>query len=62
MHALYFVAYASMASIAGAVVAQAQYSRKKSEGTPVNIGLLKAVSAVAVFMWTAAGVTSVAYS
>lgn len=62
MHALYFIGYATMASVAGMVVAQAQYSRKKNEGTPMSFGFLKAISIVAVFMWTAAGVTTVAYS
>lgn len=62
MHALYFLGYAVMATIAGMVIAQAQYSRQKTEGTPVNFGLIKAVSALSVFMWVAAGVTSVAYA
>ena len=62
MHALYFISYASIASVAGLLIAQAQYSRKKSEGIPMSLGFLKAVSAVAVFMWTAAGVTTIAYS
>jgi len=62
MHALYFVAYATMASVAGLVIAQAQFSRRKREGTPVNFGFLKAASLIAVVMWTAAGLTSVAYA
>ena len=62
MHALYFLGYAGMATVAGLVIAQAQYSRKKNEGIPMNLGFLKAASMVAVFMWAAAGVTTVAYS
>ena len=62
MHALYFLAYAVMATAAGLVIAQAQYSRKKTEGTPMNFGILKAVAALSLFMWAAAGVTTVAYS
>ena len=62
MHALYFLGYAAMATVAGLVIAQAQYSRQKTEGTPMNLGFLKAISLVAVFMWTAAGVTTVAYA
>lgn len=62
MHALYFLGYAVMATIAGLVIAQAQYSRMKTEGTPMRFGFLKAAAGVALFMWTAAGVTSVAYS
>lgn len=62
MHALYFIGYAVMATVAGLIIAQAQYSRKKTEGTPMSLGILKAVGMVAVFMWTAAGVTTVAYS
>ena len=50
MHALYFLGYAVMATIAGLIVAQAQYSRKKTEGTPVNFGILKAIGIVALFM------------
>lgn len=62
MHALYFLGYAVMATVAGMVIAQAQYSRMKTEGTPMRFGFLKAATAVALFMWTAAGVTSLAYS
>ncbi|HEY9163165.1 MAG TPA: hypothetical protein VIN57_01045 [Magnetovibrio sp.] len=62
MHALYFLGYAFMATLATVVIAQAQYSRKKNEGTPMSWGFLKAAAAVAMFMWTAAGVTTVAYA
>ncbi len=62
MHALYFIGYAVMATVAGLIIAQAQYSRMKKEGTPMSFGFLKAVAAVAVFMWAAAGVTSIAYT
>lgn len=62
MHALYFIGYAAMATVVSMVIAQAQYSRMKTEGTPMNFGFLKAVAAFALFMWTAAGVTSIAYS
>lgn len=61
MHALYFLGYAAMATVAAVVIAQAQYSRMKNEGTPMSTGFLKAVTAIAVFMWLSAGVTSVAY-
>lgn len=62
MHSIYFLGYAVMATIAGLIIAQAQYSRMKTEGTPMNFGFLKVVSGIALFMWTAAGLTSVAYS
>lgn len=62
MHALYFVGYAFMATFAVMIIAQAQYSRKKTEGTPINFGIMKALGSIAFFMWTAAGVTTVAYS
>mgnify|MGYP000188452498 CR=1 FL=1 len=62
MHALYFLGYAFMATTAAIIIAQAQYSRKKNEGTPINLGFFKAAAAVAMFMWTAAGVTTVAYA
>jgi len=62
MHSLYFIAYAAMATVVVAVVAQAQYSRMKNEGTPMNFGFLKAIGALAAFMWAAAGVTSIAYA
>jgi hypothetical protein len=62
MHALYFLGYAVMATVAGMVIAQAQYSRMKTEGTPMSFGFLKAAAGIALFMWTAAGVTSIAYS
>jgi len=61
MHALYFIGYAAMATFATLVIAQAQYSRMKTEGTPMSFGFLKAAGGVAVFMWTAAGITSIAY-
>ena len=61
MHALYFVGYAVMATVAALVIAQAQYSRLKNEGTPVSTGFLKAATAIALLMWLSAGVTSVAY-
>lgn len=62
VHALYFIAYAVMATVTGLVIAQAQYSRMKTEGTPMNLGFLKATGAVAAFMWAAAGITNVAYT
>ena len=62
MHALYFIGYAVMATVAGLIIAQAQYSRMKTEGTPMNLSFLKAIGGIALFMWTAAGLTSVAYS
>ena len=62
MHALYFMGYAAMATVAAVIIAQAQYSRMKAEGTPMNFGFLKFVSAVAAFMWTAAGITTLAYA
>jgi len=62
MHALYFVGYAVLATGAFLVIAKAQYHRKKTEGTPVNFGILKVIAALALFMWTAAGATSVAYA
>lgn len=62
MAALYFVSYALIATIAALVIAQAQFARKKNEGTPVNFTLLKAVGGSAAFMWAAAGLTTVAYS
>jgi hypothetical protein len=62
MHSIYFIGYAVMATVAGLIIAQAQYSRMKSEGTPMSFGFLKAIGGIALFMWTAAGLTSVAYA
>ena len=46
MHALYFIGYAAMATLATVVIAQAQYSRMKTEGTPMSTGFLKAAAAM----------------
>lgn len=62
MHSIYFLGYAVMATIAGVIIAQAQYSRMKNEGTPMNFGVLKVISGIAAFMWAAAGITSIAYA
>ena len=62
MAAMYFISYALIATIAGLVIAQAQYARLKNEGTPVNAKLLKVVAGVALVMWAAAGVTNIAYA
>lgn len=62
MHSIYFLGYAVMATLAGVIIAQAQYSRMKTEGTPMSFGVLKVISGIAVLMWAAAGVTSIAYA
>jgi len=62
MHALYFIGYALLATLAVVVIAIAQYNRKKAEGTPMSYGILKALGGLALFMWTAAGLTSIAYT
>lgn len=62
MHSLYFIGYAVMATIASVIIAQAQYSRMKTEGTPMNLGFLKVIGGIALFMWAAAGLTSLAYA
>lgn len=62
MHAIYFIGYAVMATFAGLIIAQAQYSRMKTEGTPMKLGFLKVVGGIALFMWTAAGLTSLIYA
>ena len=61
MEAMYFVSYALIATVAGAVIAQAQFERRKAEGTPVNLKLLKVVMGVAAGLWMAAGLTEVLY-
>lgn len=40
-HSLYFVGYASIATVSGVVIAQAQYSRKQNEGTKINFKILR---------------------
>lgn len=62
MAAMYFISYALIATIAVLVIAQAQYDRLKTEGTPVNFTLIKAVGASAAVMWSAAGLTQVIYA
>lgn len=61
MKALYFVSYAVMATVAAIIIGWAQYSRKKNEGTPLNLNVLKALSGIAIAMWIGAGVSAFAY-
>lgn len=62
MHSLYFIGYALMATVSGVVIAWAQYSRKKTEGTPMNFTLLKVIFGVALAMWCGAALASAAYT
>lgn len=62
MEAMYFIIYAAIATVAGAVIAQAQYARMKAEGTPINLKLLKVVGGLAAVLWAAAGLTEVLYT
>jgi len=62
MKSLYFVGYALMATVGALIIGWAQYSRKKSEGTPLNLNVLKAVSGIAVAMWIGAGISAYAYN
>lgn len=62
MKSLYFVGYALMASVGALIIGWAQYSRKKSEGTPLNLNVLKAVAGIAVAMWIGAGISAYAYN
>lgn len=62
MAAMYFLSYALIATVAGLVIAQAQYARLKNEGTPVNKTLINVVAGIAMAMWIAAGATNVAYA
>lgn len=61
-HSLYFIAYALFATVSGIIIAQAMYSRKKSEGTKINFKLLKIVFGIALLMWTAAALSTVYYT
>lgn len=61
MAALYFISYALMATAAVIVIGWAQLSRRKSEGTPVNLTILKAAAGIAMAMWSGAALTSIAY-
>lgn len=61
MEAMYFVSYALIATVAGGVIAQAQYARRKAEGTPINLSLLKVIGGLALVLWAAAGVTEALY-
>jgi len=61
-HGLYFVGYASMATISCLIIAWAQYSRKKSEGIPINYTVLKVIFGVALAMWAGAAMANFAYT
>ena len=60
MAAMYFVSYALIATLGGLIAGWAMYARKKSEGAPVNLTVLKAISALAIALWIGAGVTTFA--
>lgn len=60
MATIYFLSYALIATVAGLVIAWAQYSRMKNEGVPMNFKILKAVTGTAVAMYAGAALTSVA--
>ena len=60
-HAIYFISYASFATIGAIIIAWGQYVRYKKEGTPFNFTLLLLLVAVALAMWTGAGLTIFAY-
>ena len=62
MAALYFISYALIATIAAAVIAYAQYTRMKAEGTPMNFTVLKVTAGSGLVMWVCAAMTEVAYS
>jgi len=62
MSSLYFVAYALIATLAGTVIAQAQYARKQNEGKPINYTVLKVVFGFALLMWTGAALSAVFYT
>lgn len=62
MAALYFICYALIATIAAGVIAYAQYTRMKAEGTPMNFTVLKVVGGSGLAMWACAGLTQIAYS
>lgn len=62
MAAMYFLSYALIATLVGGVIAWAQYERKKTEGTPMNMTVIKAVSGLALAMYAGAGLTTLAYS
>jgi len=61
-HSLYFIGYAVFATVAGIVIAHAQYSRKKREGKKINFTLLKVVFGFALLMWTGAALAAVYYT
>jgi len=62
MHSLYFIGYAVCATIAGIVMAKAQYSRKQKEGTPINYKVMKFVFGFALLMWTGAALAAFYYT
>ncbi|MDH5188430.1 MAG: diguanylate cyclase [Rhodospirillaceae bacterium] len=61
-HGIYFISYATMATIAFILVALAQYKRKKSENIPINMNILKIIGGIAMAMWTSAALTSATYT
>lgn len=62
MHALYFVSYALIATVAAGVIAYAQFARMKNEGTPMNFTVLKVVGSTGMVMWACAALTEIAYT
>lgn len=62
MKSLYFISYAVMATMGAVIIGWAQYSRKKREGTPLNLNVIKALSGIAIAMWIAAGISAYVYN
>lgn len=61
-HTLYPMFYAMTALVSTCVVGFAMHTRHKRDGIPVNWGLLKALSAVTVAMWSGTGVIAAMYA
>ena len=61
-HALYFLSYASMATIGGIVSAWAMYGRYKNEGIAMNFNVLKVIFGVALVMWIGVAFANLAYN
>jgi len=61
MRGLYFSSYAIMATLSLIIIGWAQFRRKKREGIPINLAVLKAIAAIALAMWIGAVMSVVGY-
>ena len=62
MESIYFISYASIASVSFIVVLQAMWERRTREGRAINWRVLQALGGATVALWLASGFTAIGYA